>query len=388
MLAILLAAPLMLSACGGAASRSSPAPATRASDPAAQIEQGPSAQVIARVGGEPITRGAVQRAMALASAGRTPVPDPPAYRGCIARAKAEAGHAKTSVAELKLGCERSYRQQLQVALTAVIHNQWLIGEAAREGVTVSDREVQREYELSQKANFETAAEFANYLKKTGQTPADLRRELRIGKLADGIFTRIRRRQHPATQREVAQYYAGHKQQFTIPEGRNVRIIRTTTRTGALAAKRAIESGASFASVAKGLPAIAQPVRSKNGLVVGLISGFYSEPELNKAIFQAKRGQVYGPVYVSKPKIIPPEPASGYFVFEVVGNHPGHRRPFSAVAPEIAKALTEHKKNDTLAAAVKAFRQAWKAKTDCAPGYVIESCRQSKLDVAPSDPYRL
>jgi hypothetical protein len=289
---------------------------------------------------------------------------------------------------LKLECERRYQQVFQSALGTLIHNQWLIGEAANEGVTVSDSEVEREFELSRKANFNTDAELATYLKKTGQTPTDLMRELKIGKLADGIFARIRRRQHPATRDQVAQYYERHKQQFTVPQGRNVRIVRTTTRAGALAAKREIQAGTSFAAAAKHLPSIAQPVRTRNALIVGLVPGFYSEKVLNEAIFKAQLGRVYGPVYVSKPKIIPPEPASGYFVFEVVGIHPGHLRPLTEVGAEIARALTEHNKNTTLADAVKAFRQTWKARTDCIAGYVISSCRQAKSSRLPEDPYTL
>jgi hypothetical protein len=387
----LLPAALGLGACGGShadtttAAHNAPAPSKLEEEPAPSQDQG---KVLARVGGVPITLGQVEHQMVITSASEGPVPDPPGYGGCIARTKAAAGGSKKTDSQLKSSCQQHYQKLQQAALASFIHNQWIIGEAREEGVKVPISAAEQEFELSRKTSFKTTAEFAAYLKKTKRNRADVVSELWVGKLADGIFAQIHKRYRPATETEVARYYEKHKQQFETLPGRDVHIIRTTTKVAALRANQELEAGTSFASVAKRLSAIAQPVRSKNGLTSNLLPHFYSEPPLNDAIFSAKPGVISGPVFVSKPKVLAPEPGSGYYVFEVIRTTPGHRTPLSQVRSEIAPTLTKHNQEKTLAGSIAAIRARWKKRTDCTAGYVVPTCRQSNQSSSTRDAFQL
>jgi hypothetical protein len=391
--AALLPAAIMLGACADAHDRATTGAsnATTLGSPQGQsaLSSDPG-RVLARVGGVPITFDRVAHQMDVLSTSGSggPVPDPPRYDGCIARSRAAAGGSKKSESQLESGCEQRYRQLLQAGLASAIHSQWIIGEARAEGITVPISAAEREFELSRKTSFKTTAEFAAYLKKTKRNRGDVVSELWVGKLSDGIFARIHRRYRPATDAEVAAYYRKHKQQFETPPGRDVHIVRTTTNVAALRAKKQLEGGTSFASVAKRLSAIAQPVHSKNGLTRNLAPHFYSEAPLNDAIFSAKQGVISGPVFVSKPKVLASEPGSGYYVFEVIRTTPAHKTPLGQVRAEIAPALTRHNEEKTLSGSIAAIRNTWKKKTDCMPGYVVPACRQAPPAAPPRDPFQL
>jgi foldase protein PrsA len=346
---------------------------------------------VARVGHKPISLATVEHLMVLASQ-HEPPPDPPAYSACVARLKAagtKSGASTQSEAQLKRSCQQHYRQLLQDALSKAIHTQWLIGEAAEEGIGISAQEVQQEFELSRKT-FSSNAEFKAYRKSSGQTIADMMSEIKLGKLADKIFQKIKEKEHPASSTEVSAYYDAHRRKFAVPEGRDVRMIRTTTRAPAIKAKQEIQSGKSFATVAKEFSAIAQPITAKNGEVRDLKPELFQEKALKDSIFTARLNRLYGPVQVTaRHKTIAPESGSGFFVFEVTRIIPASQTPLGQVRDSIARGLTERQKNQTLAGFIAAFRRKWTTRTDCRPGYVAQNCRQFKLPkTASPDPYTL
>jgi foldase protein PrsA len=318
------------------------------------------------------------------------VPDTPHYTTCVAELKAtEPSASSLTMRELTLRCQERYRQLSRSALIQAIHAQWLIGEASAEGIRISNADVRREFEMKMSKSFQTNLEFEAYLKKAGRRPSGVMFQLKVARLADGIVARVHDRQRPVTQAEVAGYYDAHKERFATAERRDVRIVRTTTRAAALAARRKIESGTSFASVAKHLSPIVQPVRSERGLVVGLTPLYYSEKPLSDAIFSARRGRVYGPVFAPERKVVLSQPGTGYFVFEVSRVTPRRQRPLVRVRSEIASLLMGRNEKRALAAAVKTFRRKWIARTYCSPGYIVTGCREAKpSNSPPPDPYAL
>ena len=409
-LSALLCACLGLLACGGgshskqpsAASNSSAAKATQASGESqvtlAPVSNLPPATVLASVAQRPITVAAVEHLIAIKSAPE-PAPDPPSYESCVAHLKAKAAAQSLAAAaaqseeQLKQSCQQSYQRLLQAALAGAIHDQWLLGEAAEEKIDVSQGEVQSEFEQSKKSSFRTEAEFQAYRKSTGQSVSDMLSELKLGKLSNAIFENIKRKERPPTSAEVAAYYDSHAKQYTIPEGRDVRILRTLTEASALKAKQELQSGKSFQSLAKGLSGagIAQPLTAKDGEIARLEPTLFGEKSLNDAIFSAKLNQLSGPVNViAAHKTIAKESGSGSYVFEVMKVIPASRTPLSRLKATIAQQLSEAKKTQTLAAFVAAFRSKWRARTDCQPGYVIRNCRQYQAakGAVVEDPYTL
>lgn len=110
------------------------------------------------------------------------VPDPPLYGRCIAQLRAEPVGAnpqnpnkprpKPTTANLKRECEHKEQRLRQHILLILTSFQWLAGEAARQGVKVSDAKVKSELERFRKGRFPTTAAFQEYLRNTGQTYDD------------------------------------------------------------------------------------------------------------------------------------------------------------------------------------------------------------------------
>jgi foldase protein PrsA len=362
------------------------------------LPTGPAAgQTLASVAGEPVSAAEVARIMAEHSEG--PVPDPPNYSACIANLKraaaAEASSAtpakEQSAAEHRQSCQSKYEAGLTAALSRAIHNHWLIGEARELAVRVSPRAVQQEFQAGVKS-FKTAAEFNAYLKRSGQSVAAVKEELLLGKLSDAIFKVAKSKEHPTTPAEASAYYSSHPQQFTVPEGRDVRIVRTATEASALKVKQEIQSGKSFSSVASELSSIGQPLGVKNGEIKDLTPHELEVKEIDDAIFAAAPKRLYGPLKViAQHKTIAPETNSGFFLFEVQSTVPARKVPLSKVSAALSKQLSTQRKNQSLASFVAAFKRKWIARTDCRPGYVIvENCKQFKSPKGskPADPYTL
>jgi foldase protein PrsA len=352
-------------------------------------------QPVALVNGKPITAAELERWYVVKLSGQH-VADEDDYKTCIAALKKQAekrtGEKIVGVAELMRMCTARFEEGHAVtALEAAIHTRWLSGEAAEEGIKVSDREVQQELAENEKAAG-GRAKLEAYLKGIHQTMAEARAEVRLNKVADAIFKRIEAKSHAAAGAEVASYYAGHSQQFTLPAGRRVRIVRTTTAAAAAKVKRELLAGTSFAQMAKKLSAIGQPITAKNGEVAHLTPRTFQEPALDNAIFSAKLNRIYGPIKLTaRHETIAPETNSGYFIFEVKEIVPAHEAPLAAVRASLAKQLTKQQKAQNLAAFVRAFRSRWKARTDCRPGYVLTRfCRQYKPKAGEqeADPYAL
>jgi parvulin-like peptidyl-prolyl isomerase len=398
-LALPLAACLCLVACGSStqkphstSSASTTAPATQVatSSQLAPPSSIPPHTVLARVDGKAIDFATVAHLIAIDSA-PSPAPDPPSFTSCIAAQKAKSdAAAQQPEAELEQSCQKSYQAALATALGGAIHNQWLLGEAGELGLHVSAAEVQHEFELSKKS-FKSEAEFTAYRKSTGESLADMRLNLKLGKLTDKIFEKIKQKEHPATNAEVGAYYAAQRSQYTIPAGRDVRILRTTTAASAARAKEQIQSGKSFAAVVKELSTIGQPITAAHGEIADLSPTLFGEKVLNDAIFSAKLNQLSGPVrVVASHRDIAPESGSGYFIFEVKSIVPAKQTPLGAVRNGIAEELTKAQKERTISSFIIAFRRKWTERTDCQPGYVVPRCRQYKGSTAwmREDPFTL
>lgn len=362
--------------------------------PAEILTPGPGTlgKVVATVAGRPITLATVQHEMVLASAPK-PVPDPPSYANCVKQTRTEAENSPTpsppkGEAELVKGCRVRYEELQRLALTRAIHAQWFLDEAREEGLKVTPQEVQNAFEVAKKQSFPNNAQFESYRKSTKQTVGDMMMELRLTKISERIYDLIHSKEHPISDAEVTAYYDKHKANFAIPSGRDVRIVRTVTEGSAIKVKQQLQAGKSFASVARELTAVTQPLGTKAGEIKDLKPHFYEEEKLNSAIFGAKLHQLTGPVQVITSHIpIAKETDSGFFIFEVLGTTPGRQLPLSKVKRLIATELDKVQKDKTRANFASAFRAKWISRTDCLPGYVVKHCKQFKISRAEEIPDR-
>jgi foldase protein PrsA len=357
-LGAVLFASLALSACGG----------------------GIPGNAVVQVGGNSITKPTFEHWMSIAASSSTTtasktaakpvVPDPPSYTACIAHLEATAakpakGQSKPTAAELKSECEQQYKSLQQEVLGFLISSEWVIGEGAHLGVNVSDKEVKKEFEKIKTEQFPKPAEFEKFLATSGQTVSDLLLRVKLNMLSSKIQQKVAKSKGKVTEAQISKYYNEHKSQFGAPEKRNVEIVLTKTEAASKSAKKEVESGKSFASVAKS-KSIDPTSKANGGLLTGVVKG-QEEAALSTAIFSTKPNVLSGPV----------KTPFGYYIFEVKSVSAGSQQTLAQSKTSIKQQLTAKQQQEALSKFVKEFKKTWMAKTDCRAAYMVADCKGYK-----------
>lgn len=351
---------------------------------------GVSGNEVAKIEGTSVTKSAFDHWMTIAAASvSTPapgqkapkpvVPQPPSYSACIAHLrsvepKPAKGQPKQSDAALKSQCEQQYTLLKQRALSYLITSTWIYKEAEAMKLHVSDKEVQKEFIKLKNARFPKKSEFAKFLEGTHETVSDLLANVKSSMLQKKIEEKIfKEAKKKISKAEAQKYYREHESSFGQPEKRNLRIILTSSEAKAKAAKGEVESGKSFASVAKRV-SIDPVSKAKGGVLEGVTKG-QQQKALNEAVFSAKTGVLSGPV----------KTPFGYYVFEVTRVLPGSSEAFSKVESRIKQEMGSEREHKALEKFAKEYKKRWTAKTECRSGYVVQDCKGYKEPKAPSTP---
>jgi foldase protein PrsA len=333
---------------------------------------------VAQVNGTPITTTAFKhwiKVAAVSSASgpltKNPVaPEPPEYTACIAHLKEIApapakGQSPPTAAVLKKECEAQYKGLSQEVLGFLISSSWVLGEAQSLGVKLSDKEVTKQFQTIKSQQFPKAAEFEKFLATSGQSVSDLLLRVKLNMLSTRIQSKILKNKGQVTQAQIAKYYNENASRYTQPEKRNVLVVLTKTEAQSKSAKKEIESGKSFATVAKRVSN--DPISKNNGgLLTEVVKG-QQEATLDAAIFAAKVKTLTGPV----------KTPFGYYVLEVQSINPGSHQTLAQAQTAIKGQLTAQQQQKALANFVKEFKSKWKAKSDCRAAYVVADCKQYK-----------
>jgi foldase protein PrsA len=334
---------------------------------------------VVQVGGNSITKTTYDHwiSVAAASSSTTPgsvakpvVPEPPSYTACIAHleatsAKPAKGQAKPTAAQLKSECEQQYKSLQQEVLGFLISSAWVLGEGNSLGVTVSDKEVKKQFETIKNQQFPKPAEFEKFLATSGQTVSDLLLRVKLNLLSSKIQQHVVKSKGTPTEAQIAKYYNENKSRFGAPEKRNLRIILTKTEAQAASAKKEVESGKSFASIAKKV-SIDPTSKANGGLLSGVVKG-QEEKALDEAVFAAKKGVLSGPV----------KTPFGYYIFEVLSSTAGSQQSLAQAKSSIKQQLTATQQQTALSKFVKEFKKKWTAKTECRTGYAVQDCKGYK-----------
>jgi foldase protein PrsA len=176
-----------------------------------------------------------------------------------------------------------------------------------------------------------------------------------------------------SQKEIKAYYEQHKSQYGQPERRNILIVLTKTQAQAEAAKKEIQSGKSFASVAK--KSSIDPVsKAAGGSLPGVVKG-QEEKALDAAVFGAKLNVLGGPI----------KTPFGYYVYEVKKTLPANQQPLSQVQSSIQQQITAQKQQKALSEFVKNFRKKWTGRTECRSEYSVQDCKGYKAPKTSATP---
>jgi foldase protein PrsA len=260
--------------------------------------------------------------------------------------------------------DRALRQRV---LDFLISASWTVGEAGELGVRVSDSEAGKQLGLYKYDQLE-GLQYEG-LPKHGKYQRLL--QIRGLKHADGLWlmklalttTRVeqeqlRRAQEAISPAQIASYYSSHRRRFVLPQRRDIEIIMTRTRASIEKAKREVQSGKDFLSVAR---RVSRDPEAPHGLQLGL-SREDEEPEFTARIFAAKPRTLVGPI----------RQALNYHIFEVINITPRHVQRLARAQAAIRRRLAAY---EVAAALPEAFQRKWSARTTCEAGYVARGCRQ-------------
>lgn len=299
-----------------------------------------------------------------------PVPDPPDYTKCIANKKKTApkpakGQPKTTDAQYKAQCKQEWEGLRDQVLGFLLAAQWVKGEAKEQDITVSEKDIDKAFAEQKKQAFPKEADYKKFLKESGSTEEDIRFQLEVEQLQQKLVAKITKGKDKVTDQQVAAYYAKNKEQFATPESRDLLVILTKTKEQAERAKAALDSGESWAAVAKRY-SIDEASKDQGGKLQGVTKG-QQEKALDDAVFAAKKDVTGGPVKTQ----------FGYYVYRVTKITKKDQQSLKEATPTIKSLLASQNQQKALDEFVKNYRKKWKERTNCKEGYVIQDCKNAK-----------
>jgi foldase protein PrsA len=306
-------------------------------------------------------------------------PKPPEFTECVKQKrkttpKPAKGQPKVTDAALKKQCKQEYGALRDQVLQLLVSFEWIEGEAKEQNIKVSDKEIQKTFAKQKKEAFPKEADYAKFLKDSGQTEKDIIKRVRLDTLSNKIREKVTKGKDKVSDAEITAYYNKNKTRFAQPERRDLRIVLTKGEAKAKQAKQAIEDGQSFAKVAKKF-SIDQASKAQGGKLPAVAKG-QQEKALDEAIFKAKKGKLTGPVKTQ----------FGYYVFEVTKVSEASQQTLAQAKKTIEQTLSSQNQQKALDKFVKSFRKRWKAKTECAAGYRTQDCKNApKATPTPTAP---
>ena len=296
-------------------------------------------------------------------------PKPPSFADCVKQKRKTTpapakGQPKVTDAQLKTQCKQEYNSLRDQVMQLLVSFQWIEGEAKAKGIKVSDKEVKASFDKQKKQAFPKAADFDKFLKDSGQTEADILKRVRLDTLSNKIRDKVTKGKDKVTDAQIAAFYNKNKARFAQPERRDLRIVLTKDKAKAEQAKKALESGQSFKSVAKKY-SIDQASKAQGGKLPAVAKG-QQEKALDTAIFAADKGKLVGPVKTQ----------FGYYVFDVTKIDKASQQSLDQAKATIKQTLASQNQQKALDTFVKSFRKRWKAKTDCRDAYRTQDCKNA------------
>ena len=303
-------------------------------------------------------------------------PDPPNFVKCIAAKKAAApapvkGQPDPTEAEYKKQCVEQFTQLKDQVMTFLLRSTWLELEANQSDINITDAQVKAEFDKARKQAFPTAKQYADFLKSSGQTEADLLFRQRSQMLEKKITEKVQKDAKNVSPEDISAYYKKNQAQFTQPATRDLNVILTKTEAEANKAKAALAGGASFASVANQY-SIDATSKKVGGKLPAVAQGS-QEGAFDKAIFSAPLNKVAGPVKTSL----------GYYVFQVTNETPKKVQTEAQAQKTIKQIVVSEKGQKALAAFGKSYQTRWKELTECQTGYIVSDCNNYKAPKTPA-----
>jgi foldase protein PrsA len=327
---------------------------------------------VADVAGNPITTQAFNHWMLVAAksqAAQSPgqpviVPnDPPNFNTCIAQARKEfPSLAKASVTTLRADCKQLFTSLSSQVMDFLIKAYWYQADAAKQHVNVTDAEVQKAFTTARNQQFPNGKGFNTFLSQTGQTLQDVLFRFRITTIVQKLAAKHNK---SVTQADIQNYYNTHASQFGTQESLNVRVVLAKNQADALAAKKALSSGQSWAAVAKKY-STDPSTKNSGGLLTGLTKQ-QADPALAAAAFSAPVNKLLGPV----------KGQFGYYVYDVQHVTPATKQSLAQATALIRQQLVSQQTQSAQTAVDNQAKKDWLSQTTCQSAYAMVDCKGYK-----------
>jgi len=294
-------------------------------------------------------------------------PDPPDFSKCIAakaKQKVPKGTPKPTTSALKSQCQQEYTGLRDQTMQFLISAQWLQQEAKKRNISATQKEVQTTFEQQKKQSFPKEADYQKFLTSSGQTEDDLLYRVKLSVLTNKLQQAIIKDKGKVTDAQITDYYNKNKKRFAQPETRDLLVVLNPKKAKAQAALREIKSGTPWKKVAKKY-STDDASKAQGGKLPNVTQG-QQEKGFDTAIFSAPKGKVEGPVKTQ----------FGYYVFKVTKVTPAKQQSLSDVHDTIKNLLQSQSQQKALNDFVTGFQKDYKAKTNCAKGYVVDQCKNA------------
>lgn len=329
---------------------------------------GVPSNAVATVDGESIPQTQFNKTLAIfasQSAGQSggPIvkPDPPNFTNCIAAKKKTAANKKLSDSALKKQCNTEWITARDQIMSTLITQKWYELEAKERGINITAAQVKARFEPLKQQSFPKEADYQKFLKSTGQSQADILQLVKTSMVQEKVRSTVGSAPTPSTS-QVKEEYEKNKSKYAQPATRDMSIVFNANKAKAEAAKAALDSGDSFAVVAK---KYSQDSASKanGGKFPGVTKGQF-EPALDKAIFNATKGEVVGPIKTQY----------GYYVFAVNKSTAAKQQSLAQASPTIKQSLQATAAQKATTSFQTNFEEKWRKKTKCAELYKVTECK--------------
>ena len=216
---------------------------------------------------------------------------------------------------------------------------------------VDDRlaQIQKQYFGGDKKKFE------KQLKDQGLTEAQVRKDIRSQIVSEKIFAEVTGKVK-VTDKQVEEYYAKNKSQYSQPESREVRHILVKTRAKADDIYNQLKAGADFAALAK---KFSEDTGSKaNGGKLTISKGQTVAP-FDQTAFLLKKNEISKPVKTE----------FGFHIIQPLGDVKAAKvTPLKEVQDSIRQQLAQTKKNEAMTKWVEDLKKDYEDKISYAVGF--------------------
>ena len=276
------------------------------------------------------------------------VPDPPDYTACVEDQARRCSEDEEQGPALRHTAEEAVRDRVHLAARpgprAAGRLEWLEGEATDQKIKVTPAEVTKSIDTQRKQQYPKQADFDKALKDAGFTMADLRFQTRLQQLPGRSAPRSPRAGGSDGQADL-RLLREEQVQFGSAETRDLHIVLTKDKATAEKAKKAIQNGDSWSSVAKKY-STDEASKGQGGKLT--VTKGNQEPAFDDAVFAGKKGELLGPIKTQ----------FGYYVVDIDKITKATQQTLAQATPTIKQALTQQAQQKAVADFSETYRKKW------------------------------